>query len=256
VPAKELQMQGMVREAWRLRLLRPIPGTEQKLIRTASVVLDVEGLEEAIEAITVTVTGVDGFLAKSNVYGAAENRTAELTVRLPAQHLDAVLKEIKQVGKVQRSSTGSNDVTMQYIDLEARIRNLQRQEERLLDVLSQASTVEDILRVEQELARIRGELEARTAEFRYLKDRVDYATVDIFLHETTTASSTITATGLKGVWQRGRSGFVKSVNAMLTGLGSFFVFLLTSLPYLLLFSLIGAPMYVLVRKFRDQRGSS
>lgn len=231
-------------------------GVEQRLIRTASLRLDVAGLEEAIEAISVTAKTVEGFVAKSNVYGAVENRTAELTLRLPAQHLDSVLVEIKKVGQVRHSSTGSNDVTLQYVDLEARIRNLTRQEERLLEVLSQASTVEDILRVEQELARIRGELEAHTAEFRYLKDRVDYATVDVFLHETTTASSTITTTGLKGVWQRSSTGFVKSINAMLTGLGNLLVLLFTSLPYLVIISVIAVPIYLLVRKFMANRNHS
>ncbi|HZK24148.1 MAG TPA: DUF4349 domain-containing protein [Oscillospiraceae bacterium] len=229
---------------------------EQKLIRTASLLLDVEVLDDAIETVSVIVKGVDGFIAKSNVYGAAENRSAELTLRLPAQQLDAVLDEIKTMGTVRRSSTGSNDVTLQYVDLEARIRNLSRQEERLLDVLAQASTVEDILRVEQELARIRGELEAHTAEFRYLKDRVDYATADVFLYETSTASSTITTTGLTGVWQRGSTGFIKSINAMLTGLGNLLVFLFTSLPYLSIFALIGVPIFLLVRKFMANRSRS
>lgn len=144
---------------------------------------------------------------------------------------------------------GDQDVTLHYVDLEARIRNAERQEERLLEILGKAETVEDILRVEQELARVRGQLEAMTAEFRYLSDQVDFSTISVSLKETPTASPTITASGLRGVWQRGVAGLVNSVNAMLTGLGSGLVFLFTALPYFLLLAGVGVPTAIVARKF-------
>ncbi|NLZ93560.1 MAG: DUF4349 domain-containing protein [Firmicutes bacterium] len=229
---------------------------EQKLIRTASLSLDVEKIEESIEAITLAVKQADGFVAESSLYDNVAKRTARLVLRLPAAQLEKVLAEIKTIGIVRHSSTGSNDVTLNYIDLEARIRNLQLQEERLLEILKQAETVEDILRVEEELGRVRGELEAKTAEFRYLKDRVDYATIEISLQETVTASSSITGSGLKGVWQRSRNGFVKSINAMLTGAGNLLVALVSALPYLFIISLAGIPLYVLIRKILAARSRS
>ncbi|MCR3921609.1 MAG: DUF4349 domain-containing protein [Firmicutes bacterium] len=227
--------------------------SEQKLIRTATLSMAVENVEDAIEAIVDAAKRAEGFVAESNLYGPIDNRMARLTLRVPVATLDAIIAAIEATGKLQQSSTGSDDVTRQYVDLEARIRNLERQEERLLDILEQADTVDDILRVEQELARIRGELEARTAEFRYLNDRVDYATIQVSLQETSTASSTITSSGLKGVWQRGIAGLVNSINAMLTGLGSLVVLLFSILPYLFVISLVGMPLYITIRKVMKNR---
>ncbi|EEG78072.1 DUF4349 domain-containing protein [Dethiobacter alkaliphilus] len=228
-------------------------GDVQHIIRTADLSLDVENLDNVLGEVRQIVQQAGGFIAESSVYGAEENRRSSLTLRIPANQMDDVLAEIDSLGKQTHKSTGGRDVTLQYVDLEARIRNLQRQEERLLDILQDADTVEEILQVEQELGRIRGELESLTAEFRYLSDRVDYATIHVSLRQTPTASPTITGTGLQGVWQRGVAGLINSVNAMVTGLGNFLVFLLTALPYLLFFAVVGVPVSLLIRRFAGNR---
>ncbi|MCW3489300.1 DUF4349 domain-containing protein [Dethiobacter alkaliphilus] len=228
-------------------------GDVQHIVRTADLSLDVENLDSVLGEVRQIVQQAGGFIAESSVYGAEENRRSSLTLRIPANKMDDVLAEIDSLGKQTHKSTGGRDVTLQYVDLEARIRNLQRQEERLLDILQDADTVEEILQVEQELGRIRGELESLTAEFRYLSDRVDYATIHVSLRQTPTASPTITGTGLQGVWQRGVAGLINSVNAMVTGLGNFLVFLLTALPYLLFFAVVGVPVSLLIRRFAGNR---
>ena len=223
--------------------------SEQRVIRTGDISLDVEKLDDTLAEVTHLTRVAGGFLAQSNIYGADDERRANLTLRVPVAKFDELLDQIEALGKSIQRSTGGEDVTLHYVDLEARIRNLERQEERLLEILLKADTVEDILRVEQELSRVRGQLESLTAEFRYLSDRVNYATIQLYLRETATASTTITGTGLKGVWQRGWSGLVKSVNAMLTGLGNLLVSLFTLLPYLLLLTVVGIPVLFLIRRF-------
>lgn len=227
---------------------------EQKLIRNADISLDVENIDGALEEVRRIVKAVGGFAAESSISGGTgDNRRAWLTLRVPAAKLDVVLEDIEGLGKRTNLHTGDQDVTLHYVDLEARIRNAQRQEERLLDILGKADTVEDILRVEQELARVRGQLESMTAEFRYLSDRVDYGTISVSLRETPKASPTISSSGLKGVWQRGVTGLVNSVNGMLIGLGNLLVLILTALPYLLLLAAVGIPLLVVLRKLRANR---
>ncbi|NLM46475.1 MAG: DUF4349 domain-containing protein [Firmicutes bacterium] len=225
---------------------------EQKMIRTAHVDMDVENMDAALAAVTDTAKAAGGYLARSSVYGADEMRRASISVRLPAEKLEQFLADIKELGKVNNSSLGEDDVTLQYVDLEARIRNLTRQEERLLAILERAETVEDILRIEKELGRVRGDLEALTAEFRYLKDRVDYATVQLSLTETPIASRTVTGSGLKGVWQRGINGLIRSVNGLISGLGSIIVFLLSALPYLVIIALAAIAV---LRRLRRNKNS-
>lgn len=225
----------------------PPGGGGQYMIRTANISLDVEKLDDVLAEINAAVLRAGGYMMQSNIGGPGENRRAHLTLRVPEAGFNAFLDEIEAFGKRVNRSTGGDDVTLNYVDLEARIRNLEHQEKRLLSILDKAETIEDILRVEQELWRIRGQLESLTAEFRYLRDRVQYATVYVDLRETPAASNVITGSGLKGVWQRGWAGFVKTVNTMLTGIGSILVFLLTALPYLV-FLLIVAAAYFRFRK--------
>ncbi|NLP36409.1 MAG: DUF4349 domain-containing protein [Firmicutes bacterium] len=232
-----------------------LAGTEQRLIYTAGLDLETEDLEQATAEVTRITRQAGGFVASSYLYGTEKRRTAEFKLRIPAARLNEVLAEIRLLGNVKRDTLDSDDVTLQYVDLEARIRNLQRQEERLLEILAQAETVEDILRVEQELSRVRGDLEAHTAEFRYLRDRVDFATVSVSMAETYAASTTVSAGGLKGVWQRGINGLILSVNSLLTGLGEFVVFIFRALPYLLLLFLIAIIVCLLKRKLISRKDS-
>ncbi len=213
---------------------------QQRIIRNAELSLDVENLDVALEELERLIKQSTGFVANSSVSGRGENRTAWLTIRVPEARLDSFLIEGKELGKVLHTNIYTNEVTLQYIDLEARISNLERQEERLLSILDKAENIEDILRIEQELGRIRGQLETLTGEFRYLRNQVEYSTVSMTLRETPTASPVITGSGLKGVWQRGTAGLVNTVNAMLTGLGNLLVFLLTFLPLFALLAAIAA----------------
>jgi hypothetical protein len=226
--------------------------SEQKLIRTAQISLDVKDMDDALVQVRQITGTAGGFVSQSSVSGSDDNRRAHFTLRVPARTMDQVLDDIEAIGKRTYRETGDQDVTLHYVDLDARIRNAQLQEERLLEILEKAETIEDILRLEQELARVRGQLESMTAEFRYLSDRVDYATISVSLRETHTASSSITASGLKGVWQRGVAGLVNSVNAMLTGLGSFLVFALTALPHLVFLAVAGLATVVILKKIQPR----
>jgi energy-converting hydrogenase Eha subunit E len=226
----------------------------QRVIRNADLSLDVENLDAALDELGRNVRQAGGFVANSSVSGRGENRSARLTIRVPEARLDSFLEQGSKLGKVNYVDISSDDVTLRYIDLEARIHNLERQEERLLSILDKAETIEDILRIEQELARVRGQLESLTGEFRYLRDRVDYSTVTISMRETPTASPVITGSGLKGVWQRGIAGLVNTVNGMLTGLGSILVFLLTFLPLFALLTVIAVvAVFIMKRIGKDGR---
>jgi len=221
----------------------------QYLVQNADFSIDVQDIDEASGTLKKAVYQAGGLIADSSVTGRkGEVRFANLTLRVPADKYISFCDDVKKIGKVNSEREYIDDVTRQYIDLEARIHNLERQEERLLSILEKAETVEDILRVEQELERVRGQLESMTAKFRYLNDRVEYSTVQVSLRETPTASPVITGSGLKGVWERGVGGLVASINAMLVGLGNLVVFSFSALPYLVLILGLSVPVVMFLRR--------
>ena len=155
------------------------------IVRTASLVLVTKQFEKTRTAIETIVTQHHGYVAQLTVNaqaGAARALTANL--RIPADQLDASLAELKKLGRVEEESQGGAEVTQQYVDLNARLKNARSTERRLIDVLRERTgKVKDILAVEEEIARVRGEIEQMEAESKNLEHQVRYATLQLRLSE-------------------------------------------------------------------------
>ncbi|MDP2401573.1 MAG: DUF4349 domain-containing protein, partial [Actinomycetota bacterium] len=104
-----------------------------------------------------------------------------LTVRIPADALDAFLEDVARVGTVLREAENQSDVTQEHIDLKARLTNLEATEARLRDFIEQAKNVTEMLAVEQELSRVRGDIESMRAQIAYLERQAAHSTVTIEL---------------------------------------------------------------------------
>jgi len=106
-----------------------------------------------------------------------------VTVRVPQVKFYDVIKEIEALGEVEERDLKGEDITDTFVDLEAQLRNLQREEERLVEILDMAVNVEEVLKVEAELNRVRGEIERITGELKYIEGRVELATITVSLME-------------------------------------------------------------------------
>jgi Domain of unknown function (DUF4349) len=163
------------------------PAVARKIIYDAKLDLIVESLNGLEPSILDLVKRNGGFLAESDLATqVSTQRTATWRVRVPVDHFDAFVSQVSRLGEVRTSHLGSQDVTEEFFDLEARIRNKQEEEKRLLKHLADSTgKLEDILKVESELTRVRGEVEQMQGRLRFLANRADLSTV------------TITATELK-----------------------------------------------------------
>ncbi len=115
--------------------------------------------------------------------GSRGPATAYVTLRVPAQKLDALEAEITGLGVVLTRASNSNDVTEQAIDMEARLKNLRAEEARLRTFLDRTNKVSELLEVERELSRVRGEIEAMDAQLTYLKRQAARSTLTVTLTE-------------------------------------------------------------------------
>lgn len=158
---------------------------EPMIARTLSLSLiatDFSASRASLDVILARHHGYTASLATSTEQGAA--RSLQASLRVPAAELNAAVLELKSLGRVQNESQNGEEVTQQHADLVARLKNSRETEARLQDVLrNRTGKISDILAVEQEIARVRGEIEQMEAEQKSLEHRVDFATVDLKLSE-------------------------------------------------------------------------
>lgn len=223
------------------------------IIYQASVNLAVKDLEEAITQVEEVARDHNGFISHSSINRRERDRRAEITLRIPAPGYRDILREIENLGEVTYQSSTAEDVTRQYVDLEARINNLASQEKRLAEILEMADTVEEVLQVEKELERVRGEVEALTADFKYLQDRVSMSTLHLYLVETVLASPGVTFPGVTEIMSRGYRSLVNSINSLFIFAGELIVFIMGALPVLIAAGLFILMLVYLVRAINRRR---
>ena len=151
------------------------------VIYTGSMRLRVESVKTAHDAVARIARDAGGYVAESNFSSEQGPASAAITIRVPSLGLGAVIDKIAALGKLLDQQLGSEEVTQEYVDLTSRKRNLEREEERLLDLLKRAGKIRDLLEVEQTVARVRGEIETIAGRMRYLEDRVAYSTLTVTL---------------------------------------------------------------------------
>jgi len=159
--------------------------SNRKIIYTATVELAVEDFTGTPERVAELARKYDGYLAGSNLSGqTGESRRGTWTIRVPVERFEEFVKSAKGLGEVVRATTDSRDVSEEYYDVEARIRNKTKEEERLLALLEERpGKLEDVIAIERELSRVREELERMQGRMRVLADLTSLTTVELSIVE-------------------------------------------------------------------------
>lgn len=155
------------------------------IARTAALTLATREFDRARAVIDAVIERHHGYLGSLNITApAGEPRSLTATLRVPAADLAPALDELKKLGRVESEQQSGEEVGEQYVDLEARLTNARHTEERLTDILrDRTGRLSDVLDVEKELDRVRGEIERMDGEKKALLKRVDFATVNLTLSE-------------------------------------------------------------------------
>jgi len=224
------------------------------VIRNGSIELTVSDTREKIRDIHSIAEEAGGVISNSNIYEMREGQyAANLTLRIPENNFSRVMDELETLGKARNIQTGSDDVTMQYVDLESRLNNQKAQEERLIEILEMAETVEDVLEIERELYRVRGEIESMTAQLNRLDDLVSLATIQVNLREEAIPTGELTTGPFEGLWTRIVQTFTGSVNFILNATSITIIAFSALLPVLILLAFITLIIVLVVRKLSKRK---
>lgn len=216
-----------------------VQDSQRKLIKNVSIDVETETIDELLATVRNKTDSLGGYIEESSTYNGSsyygkENRNASLTIRIPAEKLDEFLAEVSQVSNVIRRNESISDVTLQYVDLESHKKALLVEQERLLELLEQAETMEDIISLESRLSEVRYQIESMESQLRTMDNQVSYSTVYLTVQEVTA----LTPVKEQTTWERISTGFAGSLYNLGTGIGNFLIALIISLPYLIFFAVI------------------
>jgi hypothetical protein len=160
----------------------PTATADRKIVRTGALELTVKSPADAAEQIRLMAESMGGYLESAQIGGTKEAPVADVTIRVPAAHFEDAKAGIRKLAaRVEGEKTAAEDVTRQYVDMEARLRNLRAEEAQYLTIMKSAYKVDDLLEVTQKLSEVRGQIEQQQAEFQALSKQVETVAITVSL---------------------------------------------------------------------------
>jgi hypothetical protein len=155
------------------------------VIRTGQAFIEVEKVDPAVLKIRQLAVQFGGYIANSSMSGGRDQiRQATFELKIPAARYEEAVNSLSTIGKVETVSSNAQDVGEEFVDVTARVNNARRLEERLISLLAnRTGKLDEVLRVERELARVREEIERYEGRLRFLTTRVATSTLTITVHE-------------------------------------------------------------------------
>ncbi len=205
--------------------------SERKIIETIDLDVQTKTFDNLLEDLYEQVNLLGGYVESSDVSGngfdANYTRYATLTVRIPAEKSDQFSEFISENSVVTRRYVTTEDVTLQYVDIESRLSALETEKESLEALLAKAESVEDIITVQGRLTEVIGDIESYTAQLRTLQNLVSYTTINIDIDE---VEKTVVVEK-QTTWQRIAKGFTENLKFVGEATVEFFIFAVTSVPF-------------------------
>ena len=219
----------------------------RKVIYNADLTLETTDFDAARTAVTDAVEGNGGYISYSNISGSADDhdRSVNYTVRIPADNYRTFIEALGSAGNVLSVSERAQDITADYIDVQARITSLENQRDRLNELADQAETTADLLEIENQLANVQYELESYTQQRNWMDDQVQYSTVEIWLEEV----ELLTPETPAGFLEEAALAFVGGWNAF----GSFLKWVALSVIYVWPLLIIAVVVVIVLVRTRPAR---
>ncbi len=216
-----------------------VQDVQRKLIRDVNLEVETETFEELLSTVGEKTRNLGGYIEESYTYNGSNyygkgTRNANLTIRIPAEKLDEFLLAVGEVSNVISRNESVTDVTLEYVDLESHKRVLLAEQERLLELLEKAETIEDIISLESRLSQVRYQIESMEAQLRTMDNRVNYSTVYLYINEV----AKLTPVKEQTVWEKISTGFASSLYNVGEGFVNFGIGFIIFLPYLLVWVII------------------
>jgi hypothetical protein len=225
----------------------PIPD-DRKIIMNAQFDVRVKDSDDAIAHISQAVRASGGFVQDMKQSGTPQQgRTVNMTLRVPSNQYGTIIDLVNGLGEVNQRREWTEDVTEQYVDLQARITTGEAHLQQLQKLYERSGSIKEMMDLEQEISRVTADLESMKGRIRVLANRVDLSTVMVNLYEPGVPTPIQTP---KTVLERMKLGFTSSWNGVVNFTGNLVVLLVTLLPILVYLTVLGGIGYAIYRVIR------
>ena len=226
---------------------------DRKLITTVNLEAETEDLDGMLAHVSSKVSALNGYIESQEIFNGSayskyRHRNANMTLRIPAENLSQFVDMVSDNCNIISNYRTTEDVTLQYVALESRIKALETEQERLLVLMEQAENMEDLLTIQSRLTDVRYDLEQIHSQMLVMKNRINYSTIHLYLSEV--VEYTEVEEEPETFFQRIGRGFTKSLKGVWNGIVEFAVFFVSALPYFFLIGIIVVVLVLIIRRIR------
>lgn len=233
--------------------------TDRKLIRNVNLEVETKEYDAMMSSLETQIQGLGGYIENmdsyngSNYSGYRNSRYANLTIRIPQTKMDTFLAVMPDICNVVRRSDSVDDVTLTYVDMESHRDALKTEQTRLLELLEQAESLEDILTIEERLTTVRYQLESMESQLRAMDNQVQFSTVYLSISEV--KELTPVEEVEETAWQRISEGFMHSLRSIGHGFAEFGIWFVIHIPQLAIWAAVITAIVLLIKRHRKKKAA-
>ncbi len=233
--------------------------SSRKIIKTGRVRIETTEYSKSVRALLDLVDDTGAYVFSSEFYNGNiddpyDNKNCVYVIKVPAKHFDEFMDSSSNVGTVINKSESKDDVTASYMDIEARLKSLRTQEERLLKILEKADDLEAIIKLESALSEVRYQIENYESSKRTMDDRVSYSTVNIRIREV----SMVKEFRDKPITFTEKLGYAisNSLENTVIFLQEFVIFIIYALPTIIILGIIAFVVIKIIKRAKKNKQKS
>ena len=229
--------------------------SERKIIKTASLSYQTQAYDDFMDSMSRCVTSYGGYIESSEFYGnsmysSRSNRSAYLTVRIPAENYEKFMADAGNLGTLTRKSESQNDVTMSYVDVESHIKAFETERDSLMLLMEKSESLSDVIALQSRLTEVNYQLDSYKSQLRKYDNLISYCTVNIDVDEVVRE---VVAESDMTFGERIASGLEESFVNIGEGAVDFAVWFLTSLPYIIIAALFVIAVVLIIKLIKSRK---
>ena len=218
--------------------------TNRKLIKTVNLTAETYEFDDLVATVEHRVTALGGYIENASIHTKYDDlKYGNFVIRIPVKKMDSFVTEFSEMSNITDKDSSQEDVTLSYVDLQSHKEALLAEETSLLNLLENATSIEDIILLQERLTNVRYQIESMESQLRTMDNLIDYATINLYISEV----ETYTPMETPSMGERISEGFMDSIDEVVEGGKNLIVFLIVNSPFFLIFAVIFLIFALIIR---------